>query len=48
VMSEGRIVFEVKAAEADRKVLGAHMGGGTHHDTTESQNSTAHQPAAIV
>ena len=31
VMSEGRIVFETPAARADRKVLGAHMGGGTHH-----------------
>ena len=28
VMSEGRIVFETTAAQADRKVLGAHMGGG--------------------
>ncbi|MES2583043.1 MAG: ABC transporter ATP-binding protein [Pseudomonadota bacterium] len=28
VMSEGRIVFETTAAEADRKLLGAHMGGG--------------------
>ena len=28
VMSEGRIVFETMAAQADRKLLGAHMGGG--------------------
>ena len=28
VMSEGRVVFEVAAAEADRQVLGSHMGGG--------------------
>ncbi len=28
VMSEGRIVFETTAAQADRTVLGAHMGGG--------------------
>lgn len=28
VMSAGRIVFETKAALADRKLLGAHMGGG--------------------
>jgi simple sugar transport system ATP-binding protein len=28
VMSEGRIVFETSAAQADRTVLGAHMGGG--------------------
>jgi simple sugar transport system ATP-binding protein len=32
VMCEGRVVFETRAADADadRKVLGAHMGGGTH------------------
>jgi simple sugar transport system ATP-binding protein len=28
VMSEGRIVFECAAAGADRRALGAHMGGG--------------------
>jgi general nucleoside transport system ATP-binding protein len=28
VMSEGRIVFECAAAGADRRTLGAHMGGG--------------------
>jgi general nucleoside transport system ATP-binding protein len=34
VMSEGRVVFETTAAQADRQVLGAHMGGGHggHHD----------------
>jgi general nucleoside transport system ATP-binding protein len=48
VMSEGRIVFEVKAAEADRRVLGAHMGGGTHHDTNSHQNSSSQQQAATV
>ena len=31
VMSEGRFVFETTAADAQRHVLGAHMGGG-HHD----------------
>jgi general nucleoside transport system ATP-binding protein len=31
VMSEGRIVFETPAANADRKTIGAHMGGGDHH-----------------
>ncbi|MCM2340928.1 ABC transporter ATP-binding protein [Rhodoferax sp.] len=41
VMSEGRIVFEVSAAGADRKVLGAHMGGGTHHLTTLPQERAA-------
>ena len=30
VMSEGRVVFEVAAAQADRRELGAHMGGGHH------------------
>jgi simple sugar transport system ATP-binding protein len=30
VMSEGRIVFETTAAQADRQLLGAHMGGGAH------------------
>ncbi len=30
VMSEGRIVHEVAAAEADRRSLGAHMGGRAH------------------
>jgi len=28
VMSEGRIVFETNAAQAERQQLGAHMGGG--------------------
>ena len=28
VMSEGRIVYEADAAQAERHVLGAHMGGG--------------------
>ncbi len=32
VMSEGRIVFETRAADAQRHVIGAHMGGG-HHET---------------
>ena len=30
VMSEGRIVFETPAASADRRTIGAHMGGGDH------------------
>ncbi len=30
VMSEGRVVFETTAAQADRTQLGAHMGGGHH------------------
>jgi simple sugar transport system ATP-binding protein len=30
VMSEGRIVFEAAAASADRRTIGAHMGGAEH------------------
>jgi simple sugar transport system ATP-binding protein len=30
VMSEGRIVFETPAGNADRQQIGAHMGGGHH------------------
>ena len=36
VMSEGRVVFETPAATADRRVIGAHMGGGDHGDHGES------------
>ncbi len=39
VMSEGRIVYETPAADAERHVLGAHMGGG--HDHTAHQEATA-------
>ncbi|WP_198086798.1 ABC transporter ATP-binding protein [Variovorax sp. E3] len=35
VMSEGRIVFETSAAEAERHVIGAHMGGG-HHEPLQA------------
>lgn len=35
VMSEGRIVFETSAADAERQVLGAHMGGGHHQPLAE-------------
>ncbi len=35
VMSEGRIVFETSAADAERQVLGAHMGGGHHQPAAE-------------
>ncbi|MDO8772960.1 MAG: ABC transporter ATP-binding protein [Burkholderiaceae bacterium] len=35
VMSEGRIVFETSAADAERHVLGAHMGGGHHQPEAE-------------
>jgi simple sugar transport system ATP-binding protein len=30
VISEGRIVHETPAAQADRRTLGAHMGGRAH------------------
>jgi simple sugar transport system ATP-binding protein len=29
-MSEGRIVFETPAQGADRRTIGAHMGGAEH------------------
>ncbi len=35
VMSEGQIVFETSAADAERHVLGAHMGGGHHAPALE-------------
>lgn len=35
VMSEGQIVFETSAADAERQVLGAHMGGGHHQPLVE-------------
>lgn len=41
VMSEGRVVFETRAADADRKVLGAHMGGGTHQESHPTQDKAA-------
>ncbi|MDM0046518.1 ABC transporter ATP-binding protein [Variovorax dokdonensis] len=40
VMSEGRIVYETAADGAERRVLGAHMGGGEHH-----QHPPAEAPA---
>ena len=44
VMSEGRIVFETPSAQADRKVLGAHMGGGMHHGTDASNAPLSPRP----
>ena len=41
VMSEGRVVFETTAAAADRQVLGAHMGGGSHHDENDDAKKVA-------
>jgi simple sugar transport system ATP-binding protein len=36
VMSEGRIVFETPAAGADRRTIGAHMGGHAHDALAEA------------
>ena len=42
VMSEGRIVFETSAADAQRHELGAHMGCGAHPQTsTEPERAAA-------
>ncbi len=41
VMSEGRIVFETTAAQADRQVLGAHMGGGAHGHDVQMHSSNS-------
>ncbi|MEQ1659464.1 MAG: ABC transporter ATP-binding protein [Hylemonella sp.] len=38
VMSEGRIVYETPASQAERQVLGAHMGGG--HETAAGHSPT--------
>jgi simple sugar transport system ATP-binding protein len=37
VMSEGRVVFEVAARDADRRVLGTYMGGGHELPTSTAQ-----------
>jgi simple sugar transport system ATP-binding protein len=44
VMSEGRIVFETPAAGADRRTLGAHMGGG--HSAAPSSLPSVAGPGA--
>jgi simple sugar transport system ATP-binding protein len=43
VMSEGRIVFETPAAQAERQVLGAYMGG-SHHELQAQQTNPAPTP----
>jgi simple sugar transport system ATP-binding protein len=43
VMSEGRIVFEAAAAGADRRTIGAHMGGGADGHGQGPATST-HRP----
>jgi ABC-type uncharacterized transport system ATPase subunit len=44
VMSEGRVVYETDAAQAERQVLGAHMGGG--HVAPQAQGAQAEELAA--
>jgi general nucleoside transport system ATP-binding protein len=48
VMSEGRIVFETPTAKAERRVLGAYMGGhaGSDGHGAESLGSGKPQPPA--
>ena len=45
VMSEGAIVYETDAAGAERRVLGAHMGGG-HHVAQAAQPVASPAPAS--
>jgi ABC-type uncharacterized transport system ATPase subunit len=45
VMSEGRVVHECEAAQADRRVLGAHMGGGHHGTAAPVATPTPPAPA---
>jgi simple sugar transport system ATP-binding protein len=40
VMSGGRIVFECDARGADRRMLGAHMGGHGSHDEDDQPSTT--------
>jgi len=42
VMSEGRIVFETPAQGADRRTIGAHMGGESHHGDPAPAPPVAH------
>ena len=47
VMSEGRIVFQCPAAGADRRTLGAHMGGQSGgHGAAPDKSHAAPEPAA--
>jgi simple sugar transport system ATP-binding protein len=34
VISEGRVVYECAAADADRALIGYHMGGATAHSAS--------------
>jgi len=42
VMSEGRIVFETPAQGADRRTIGAHMGGESHQGDPAPAPPVAH------
>ena len=45
VMSEGRIVHETPAADADRRTLGARMGGRAHaHDAAPAASGAMRLP----
>jgi ABC-type uncharacterized transport system ATPase subunit len=44
VISEGQLVYECVAAQADRRVLGAHMAGG-HHDEAPAALDAANADA---
>jgi len=46
VMSEGRIVFETPATGADRRVIGAHMGGANHPNAHAAAQGHAMPQAA--
>jgi simple sugar transport system ATP-binding protein len=48
VVSEGRIVFETPAAQADRERLGAHMGGGHHGGEHAMQPGPAPDPSSAA
>jgi simple sugar transport system ATP-binding protein len=46
VMSEGRIVFSCDATSADRRTLGAHMGGHSHGHGEAANAEKAERAAA--
>ena len=46
VMSDGRIVFETPAAGADRRTIGAHMGGQSDDGVEPAADAPVSQPAS--
>ena len=48
VMSEGRIVYETPAASADRRTIGAHMGGESHGSGASLHDGHGTLPAAVA